>query len=300
MTDTAPSRHLEAETNRGEFGAIERGEAKLNGAALRTLLPAAVAIVLLLPFQALIVKVFPRVYTVIPRIFHTIICWCFGINRRELGQRTKAGGILFVCNHISWLDIPLLGSLVPGSFVAKAEIENWGLFGLLAVLQRTIFVVRERRTSSADQRNQIVDHLAQGHNVILFPEGTSSAGNGVLPFKSALFSVVEAAQQAGLEPVIQPISLAYTDVNSIPLVRANRHRISWVGDMEFLPHFVQVMRLSAIDATVHFHEPVRLEEFGSRKALALHCEQVVGQGVRLANSGRMEPGHLVANREELA
>ncbi|MEM7568708.1 MAG: lysophospholipid acyltransferase family protein [Pseudomonadota bacterium] len=288
---------LEDAADRGELGALGSEDAKLNPAAIRTIVLALTAVVTLLPFQGLIVKFIPKIYAGIPIAFHSFICWSFGVRRHVVGVRSDAPGVLYVANHISWLDIPVLGSVLRGSFVAKAEIETWGFFGILAKLQRTIFVVRERRTSSAEQRNQIVDHLAQGHNVILFPEGTSSAGNGVLPFKSALFSVVEAAQNAGLQPVIQPVSLAYTNVNSIPLVRANRHMVSWVGDMEFLPHLIQVMRLSAIDATIHFHEPVQLDEFDSRKALAQHCEDVVGQGVRLANSGRLEDSHLVANHD---
>lgn len=285
---------VKAKKPRGEMGAIGKQDAKVNAAAMRTIVVGLLAVVLMLPWQGLIVKFASRFYAGIPIAFHNVMCWAFGVRLHRVGMRSDAPGVLYVANHISWLDIPVLGAAIRGSFVAKAEIESWGFFGTLAKLQRTIFVVRERRTSSAEQRNQIVEHLAQGHNVLLFPEGTSSAGNGVLPFKSALFSVVEAAQAEGLEPVIQPVSLAYTSVNSIPLVRANRHAISWVGDMEFLPHLLQVMGLSAIDATVHFHEPVRLEEFDSRKALAQHCERVVGQGVRLANSGRLDASQLVA------
>lgn len=287
------------ELPRGEMGAITGDDAKLNAAAVRTLLIAFLGSITLLPFQALMVKLFPRYYDHIPIRYHRSICWAFGIKRTVLGERSDQKCTLFVSNHVSWLDIPVLGADMPGSFVAKAEIRDWGMFGVLARLQRTIFVKRERRTASAKQRNAIVDHLSEGHNVILFPEGTSSAGNGVLPFKSALFSVVEAAKEAGLEPVIQPISLAYTDINSIPVVRAIRHKISWVGDMEFLPHVVQVMRLSHIKSTIHFHEPIRLEDFSSRKDLAAHCERVVGQGVRLANSGRLLSGSPVAKGDKL-
>lgn len=284
---------------RGELGALGSDDVKLNAAGFRTAFLAVLGMVTILPFQAFVAKVFPKWYQAIPIYFHRSICFAFGVERTVLGERASEPGILFVANHVSWLDIPVLGADVPGSFVAKAEIRGWGIFGTMARLQRTIFVKRERRTSSADQRNAIVERLAAGHNVILFPEGTSSAGNGVLPFKSALFSVAEAARDAGLTPVIQPISLAYTDINAIPVVRAVRHKLSWVGDMEFLPHVVQVMCLSQIKSTVHFHAPVHLEEFSSRKALALHCEHVVNQGVRLANSGRLLVPRAVAKREEL-
>lgn len=305
MSDTAVPTSIEPtsiedDPARGEMGAISGDDAKLNAAAIRTLVIAFFASATLLPFQAFIVRFFPRHYDSIPIRYHRWICRAFGIKRTVLGERSEQKCILFVANHVSWLDIPVLGADMPGSFVAKAEIRDWGMFGILARLQRTIFVKRERRTASAKQRNAIVEHLAQGHNVILFPEGTSSAGNGVLPFKSALFSVVEAARDAGLEPVIQPISLAYTDINAIPVVRAIRHKISWVGDMEFLPHVVQVMRLSQIKSTIHFHEPIGLEDFSGRKELAAHCERVVGQGVRLANSGRLFGASSVAKERKLS
>lgn len=295
----APAVTTDDEEDRGEFGALGSQDVKLNAAGIRTLVLAFTAMITLLPFQALVVKFLPKFYQGIPIYFHRCVCYAFAIKRTVLGERVNEPGVLFVANHVSWLDIPVLGADVPGTFVAKAEIRDWGLFGILARLQRTIFVKRERRTSSAHQRNAIVDHLAAGHNVILFPEGTSSAGNGVLPFKSALFSVAEAARDAGLTPVIQPISLAYTDINAIPVVRAIRHKISWVGDMEFLPHVVQVMRLSQIKSTIHFHAPVHLEDFESRKALAAHCQNVVNQGVRLANSGRLMVPAAVANTPEL-
>ncbi|MEM6681312.1 MAG: lysophospholipid acyltransferase family protein [Pseudomonadota bacterium] len=282
-----------------EFGSFEIGDTKLNRAALRTLAIAGISILILLPIQFIITKVMPQRYAGVPLFFHKLICFGFNVKRTVVGERSTEKSILFVVNHVSWLDIPLLGASLPGSFVAKNEIADWGLFGTLARLQRTIFVSRERRTQSAVQRNAIVEHLREGHNVILFPEGTSSAGNGVLAFKSALFSVTEAARDAGVTPIIQPISLAYTDVNAIPLVRAIRHKISWVGDMEFLPHLVQVMRLSQISATVHFHEPLKLADFSSRKQLAQHCQRVVAKGVRLANSGRQLAAPAVAKPAEL-
>jgi len=299
VTDPAEAQSTPAQVKSDEFGTLGLAQTRLNAAGWRTLLIIAAAVVLLLPIQFLVTKVMPRQYSWIPHWFHKIVCFAFGIQPTVLGERSREKSTLFVVNHISWLDVPVLGAHVPGSFVAKDEIGSWGIFGTLARLQRTIFVSRERRTQSAVQRNAIVDHLAEGHNVILFPEGTSGAGNGILPFKSALFSVVEAARDAGVTPTIQPISIAYTDVNAIPVVRANRYKIAWVGDMEFLPHVVQVMRLSKIRSTIHFHESVHLSDFPSRKALAQHCERVVGRGLRLANSGRRLTAPAVAKPAEL-
>ena len=126
--------------------------------------------------------------------------------------------MLFAANHISYTDITVLGSVIPGSFIAKAEVANWPFFGWLAKLQRSVFVDRQVR-STATQRDAIGERLAAGDALILFPEGTSGDGNRVLPFKSALFA---AAQQGEDCPpvIVQPVSLAYVRLDGMPIGRA--------------------------------------------------------------------------------
>ena len=100
--------------------------------------------------------------------------------------------MLFAANHVSYLDITVLGSLLDASFIAKTEVAGWPLFGWLARLQRSVFIDRRAR-STAHQRDSIAARLAAGEALILFPEGTSGDGNRLLPFKSALFSVADHA-----------------------------------------------------------------------------------------------------------
>src|SRR5206468_8064053 len=137
---------------------------------------------------------------------------------------------LFAANHISYTDITILGSLIPGSFIAKTEVAGWPFFGWLAKLQRSVFVDR-RVHSTATQRDAISDRLAAGDALILFPEGTSGDGNRVLPFKSALFGALERGKD--LPPVtVQPVSLAYARLDGMPIGRLYRPFFAWYGSVE--------------------------------------------------------------------
>ena len=178
----------------------------------------------------------------------------------------------------------MLGSLIAGSFVAKAEVADWFFFGWLAKLQRTVFVERRVRRT-ADQRDVMARRLEAGDNLILFPEGTSDDGNRVLPFKSALLSVAE-RRPHDQALIVQPVSLAYTRLDGLPLGRALRPLFAWYGDMELAPHLWQLAGLGRLTVVVHFHPPVTLEDFGSRKRLSDHCQAKVAEGVALALSGR--------------
>ena len=178
----------------------------------------------------------------------------------------------------------MLGSLIVGSFVAKAEVGDWFFFGWLAKLQRTVFVER-RALKAAAQRDQMSRRLEAGDSLILFPEGTSDDGNRVLPFKSALLSVAE-RRPNDVPLTVQPVSVAYTRLDGLPLGRSLRPLFAWYGDMELAPHLWQLAGLGRLTIVVHFHPPVNIEEFASRKQLSDHCHAKVAEGVALALSGR--------------
>jgi lyso-ornithine lipid O-acyltransferase len=236
--------------------------------------------------QAIAMRIRPNQPPRIPRRFHRGICKGLGIDICTTGT-PAATPVLFVANHLSWSDIPVLGSQLLASFVAKAEVEKMGMLGKLADLQRTIYVERERRSRVAEQRSEITDRLLSGESVILFPEGTSSEGNAVLPFKSSLFSVVDGPEMAHVR--IQPVTICYTHLDGLPLLRAQRHRVAWVGDMDFGPHALGVLSLGKIRALVQYHPPVERSAFANRKELAKYCEDTVARGLRLANAGRIQP-----------
>jgi 1-acyl-sn-glycerol-3-phosphate acyltransferase len=218
--------------------------------------------------------------------------WWLGICRRILGidavvhgRDIVEGPALFVTNHISYLDISVLGSVINASFVARADLRDWPVFGYLSTLQRTEFVDRRPRFAF-QQMDAIRARLSAGDRLILFPEGTSSDGNNVLPFKSTLFGVAEAEFAAAKVPV-QPISIAYTRLDGFPLGRLLRPLFAWYGDMTFAAHLWRHMGFGRLQVDIVVHEPVTSDQFGSRKALARHCEAVVTRGFSDLMAGRL-------------
>ena len=191
---------------------------------------------------------------------------------------------LFVANHVSYTDIMVLGALIEGSFVAKAEVARWPLFGRLAKLQRSVFVDRRMR-STKDQRGSMADRLHRGDNLILFPEGTSSDGLRVLPFKSALFSAADLGGNRAV--LVQPVSVAYTKLDGMPITRHQRPFFAWYGDMDLASHMWHLFGLGTVSVVVQFHAPLDPAEFPSRKALAEHCRRVIATAVSAALSGRL-------------
>jgi lyso-ornithine lipid O-acyltransferase len=220
---------------------------------------------------------------------HSYSCWCFNVRVEQIGAPVGLRAedpVLYVINHISWLDIVVVGGRVKGCFVAKAELEDWPVFGALADLQRTIYVRREERHRADQQKNNIADRLQGGDNILLFPEGTSGLGHVVLPFKTSLFGLTDDPRLTNL--IIQPVTLSYTHLNGLPLLRAQRALVAWVGDMTFGAHAMALLVQPSLRALVQFHAPVRRGSFANRKLLSGLCEHTISQGLQLANAGRIE------------
>lgn len=199
-----------------------------------------------------------------------------GLQIRCHGQPEVGPPTLYVANHVSYLDILVLGSLLDAAFVAKAEVAGWPLIGWLAKLGRTLFVER-RALVSAKQRDAIAARLAVGDSLVLFAEGTSSNGCGVLPFKSALFGSLHAADPHG-DLAVQPITLAYRSEGR-PLDPTRPTAYAWYGDMTLLPHLWRILGLRGAEVDVHFHPPVASAAFASRKCLARQVERIVADGL---------------------
>ena len=222
----------------------------------------------------------------LPVFYHRIFCVILGIRVRVHGKRSDVTPTLFVCNHVSYLDVEVLGSLVPGSFVAKAEVATWPFFKTLAKAQRTIFVERTSAKTSVS-RDEMMKRLNTGDNLMLFPEGTSSDGTRVLPFRTALFGVAQ-LRRDGKPIVVQPVAISYTRLDGIPLGRYWRPLFAWFGDFDFVPHLWQMVCLGEAETVVTFFPPVDIDQFGDRKKLAEFCFRQVSSGVQAANTGRYE------------
>jgi 1-acyl-sn-glycerol-3-phosphate acyltransferase len=249
---------------------------------VKTVLGTAAALGLLLPPQVVTRRVRPEARPRLPQLFHRLFARALGIRTRVHGTPARGGRVLFVANHVSWADIPVLGARLLGHFVAKSEVGAMGPVGWLADLQRTIYVERERRHATPEQRGAIAARLAAGGNVILFAEGTTGDGVGVLPFKSSLFSVADGVDDL----LVQPVTLAYTGLNGLPMRRAMLPHIAWTGDMTLAPHAFDFMRLGRVEALVQLHDAVRAADFADRKALARHCEAVIAAGYAAAMRDR--------------
>jgi 1-acyl-sn-glycerol-3-phosphate acyltransferase len=253
--------------------------------ALARLLMYAALTLPLMPVQAVFVLSGSRLARRLPVVYHGACCRILGITRRIEGEISSARPTLFVANHASYLDITMLSASIETSFIAKREVARWPLFGWLARLQRTVFV--DRRVSRvASERDDVARRLTQGDNLVLFAEGTSSDGVFIRPFKSSLFAVAE-REFAGRQLVVQPVTLAYTRLDGMPIGRAWRPLFAWYGDMDMLPHMFRLLGLGRIEARLIFHPPVMLAAFASRKSLAEHCERTIRSGLTAANAGRV-------------
>lgn len=211
------------------------------------------------------------------------VCRLFGIQITMIGTPALRP-CLFVANHTSYMDIAVLGALLPASFVAKQEIATWPVFGFLARLQRTVFVERRARHAKT-QSDMLGTRLGAMDNLILFPEGTSSDGTRVLEFKSTLFSI--ALSEAVREKItVQPISIAYTHLDGIPLSRYLRPFFAWYGDMSLIPHLYRMAGIGRIHVSLSFHPPVSPTALVSRKALSDYCQKQVVAGMRGSLAGK--------------
>lgn len=247
----------------------------------------------LMPVQAILLRVSDRAARRFPHWYHRQVCRLLGVKLNIEGSVAKGAPVLLVCNHTSWLDIPVLSALAPVSFVAKLEVGSWPFVSALARLQRSVFVDRTRRLAAGDAANAITMRLQQGDTIVLFPEGTSSDGNRVLPFKTSLFGAVAGATVPAAEQVVvQTAAVVYTHMHGVPVTRAERPRIGWYGDMEMTSHAWGVLKSGAITVTIKVGPPVPLTDFKDRKDLALKSERSIRRDVLAILRGRPD-GDLV-------
>jgi 1-acyl-sn-glycerol-3-phosphate acyltransferase len=237
----------------------------------------AVVTLVLMPVQWLAVALKRPLRRRIPVFYHRFVCRLLGVRVRANGAPIGDRPLLIVANHSSWLDISIITSVAPVVFVAKSEIARWPFFGLLAKLQRTVFVERDRRHKTGEVNAQIAQRLAEGDPVLLFGEGTAGDGNRVLPFRTALIGAArDAIAAAGNERVwIQPLSIAYVGQQGIALGRHLRPRAAWYGKMKLTEHIGNIVRSGAVDVSVTWGEPIPYDGAIDRKLLARQLESAV-------------------------
>jgi len=195
-----------------------------------------------------------------------------GIRYRSMGQPMRGTGAV-VANHASWLDIFALNARKRIYFVSKSEVAGWPGIGWLARATGTLFIKRDPRDA---RRQQILfeRRLLAGHKLLFFPEGTSTDGMLVLPFKSTLFQAFF-SDELKHRLLVQPVTLLYLAPEG-----EDPRFYGWWGEMGFGPHLVKVLaapRNGRVE--VIYHTPVRVDAFPNRKSLAAHVEQTVRDGL---------------------
>jgi 1-acyl-sn-glycerol-3-phosphate acyltransferase len=229
-----------------------------------------------------------RPKVVFARFYWSTVARLLGVKVRVIGAIATAEGgqpVVFVSNHSSWLDVPVLGGRIDACFVSKEEVGRWPIVSTIARLGRTVFVSRQRHATGRE-RDVMRDRLAAGDNLLLFPEGTTSDGSRVLPFRSSFFAIAEGAQP----PLIQPVSVVYDRLGGLPTGRASRPVFAWYGDMELAPHFWRLGQYRGLRASILLHPPLDPARFASRKALSHAVWQTVADGAATLRQNRPVPG----------
>lgn len=233
------------------------------------------AICLLLPGR-------PKV--VFARFYWAMTARILGVRVRVIGSSAaKPGGrpVVFVSNHSSWLDVPVLGGRIDACFVSKDEVGRWPFVGTIARLGRTVFVSRQRHATGRE-RDAMRERLAVGDNLMLFPEGTTSDGSRVLPFRSSFFAIAEGEDP----PLIQPVSIVYDRLGGLPTGRASRPVFAWYGDMDLSTHFWRFAQHRGLRASILLHPPLDPANFASRKALSHAVWRAVADGASTLRQNR--------------
>src|SRR5262249_54388897 len=197
-------------------------------------------------------------------------------------------GVLLISNHVSWLDITVLSAVAPVSFVAKQGVGAWPFVSWLPKLPRPGFFGRVRRGGGRGKAKQSLVRLENGDHVVLFAEGTSSDGNSVVPFKTALFAAVKpiGGPALGAKVSAQTLALTYTKLYGLPLCRRGRPVVAWYGDMDMASHAWKLLGLGPLDVYIRIGPPVPLDQFPDRKALARYAEEKLPSDVVKLLRGR--------------
>ncbi|MEM9144717.1 MAG: lysophospholipid acyltransferase family protein [Pseudomonadota bacterium] len=217
----------------------------------------------------------------VARWWSRICLWLTGLRHEVEGMPIGAGALM--ANHCSWIDILALRSCTLIYFVSKAEVANWPGVGFLTRVTGTVFI--ERRRVEAKRQEEILLERVQAQQLLcIFPEGTSTDGLRVLPFKSSLFAAFH-HDGHGEDIMVQPVSLRYLPAEGSGLPPSF---YGWWGSMGFEQHIWDVCcRSSGGVARVIFHPPVRATAFADRKALAAHCGAAVAEGHARAGPARL-------------
>jgi 1-acyl-sn-glycerol-3-phosphate acyltransferase len=207
-----------------------------------------------------------------PRVFLAGIGWLAGVDVSIVGAPVQRGAFL-LANHVSWIDIPAIAGVSGAAFVAHDGLARFPLLRWLCRMNDTVFVARHDRGSVAAQVAQVREALRHGRALAIFPEGTTSDGSGLLPFKSSLLAALDPIPD-GI--VIQPLWLDYGP---------DTGEIAWTGDEPGLDNFKRITaRRRPIRLTVHVLPPLTGEALANRKTIAAAAREAILAAMRARES----------------
>ncbi len=264
----------------------------------RALLRAAAILVLTLLVVScfLIVNVVaPNARSKVRRLWCRGTCRIIGISIERSGVIAEGHPVLFVANHVSYIDVIVLGAHVDATFIAKSEISSWPFFGPLARLTGTMFVRRYWRCANL-QLNQIKERMTRGEDFILFGEGTSSNGLQVLPFKTSLFGVVEPWRMSQAATA-QPVTLIYRSLmDGTPFDHHNADLYAWFGARPMVPHLSRVLRMKGAKVQVIFGAACYSWAKQGRKEFATRMRSDIVRELERDQDGLNDPVVLMSRR----
>ncbi|HHY48267.1 MAG TPA: 1-acyl-sn-glycerol-3-phosphate acyltransferase [Alphaproteobacteria bacterium] len=233
-------------------------------------------------------------WNLLPRLFHKFGAVFLGLKITVLGKPAAGRPTLIVSNHISWTDIIAVGAVADVTFVAKQEVGRWPFVGFMASLQRTLYVDRNRRSDARRTTREMARRMADGGAVLLFAEGQSDIGTHVLPFRSALIGAAQhAMQEAGARDVlIQPLTIAYTRLQGLPVGRTDRTLIAWIKSKSVKENIREILTGGVKEVTLAFGTPRALAPGADRKQVAKDAEVAVRRMLVALNRGEPLPPEL--------
>jgi 1-acyl-sn-glycerol-3-phosphate acyltransferase len=215
----------------------------------------AIVTLALWPLQALAMRFDWPIARRLPMLWQRAACKVAGFHVTVEGE-PAAPPLLIAANHVSWMDISVLGSVLPVSFIAKSEVGGWPVVRTLSRLQRSVYIERQKRTKTGAAAEAIASRVSRGDIMVLFAEGTTGDGARILPFRSALLGAARAAAGEAGAVTVQPVALTYLRIHGLPIGFADRPTIAWYGDMGIEDNFVEAVGWGSVEAVVSFGEPI--------------------------------------------
>jgi 1-acyl-sn-glycerol-3-phosphate acyltransferase len=229
------------------------------------------------PIQWLILRLDPRLSHVLPRRFNRLLLRLLKVRVAVHGLKPAEIPRLIVANHVSWTDVPALGTLYSICFLAKQEVSTWPIIASFARLQRTVFVDRSKRKSVLNANAALAQRMLAGACVALFPEGTTYDGTSLGPFRSAHFAVAQdlfslSSGEASLR--VYPVAIRYSSPHA-----------AWCGDALLLPHVIGLLRGAPVTCDLIFCAPLDFDAAADRKAIADECRRRIAAALAAEAGG---------------